>query len=146
MGLNGSQPGPGARRGTGQAIDDLLELAAEYAAAEQFADADRLLADVLDLRPTHAEALFGLGLEDLRALAHRGRPVPSPCPNGLTLWLPARPVPLRRVPPSLRSARLAMAPTAIVSIRNGPTSPLSTSSTSPSSWPRSSLARVPTPS
>lgn len=41
--------------------------------------------------PTDAEALFGLGLTDLLALAHQGRPIPRPCPNGLTLWMQARP-------------------------------------------------------
>jgi hypothetical protein len=40
---------------------------------------------------TDAEALFGLGLENLFSLAHLGRPMPRQCPNGLTLWMQARP-------------------------------------------------------
>ncbi|WP_332750728.1 helix-turn-helix domain-containing protein [Hydrogenophaga sp.] len=42
-------------------------------------------------QPTDAEALLGLGLEDLLSLAHHGRSQPRPCPNGLTLWIQARP-------------------------------------------------------
>ncbi|KRC05193.1 hypothetical protein ASE11_24260 [Hydrogenophaga sp. Root209] len=42
-------------------------------------------------QPTDAEALLGLGLEDLLSLAHHGRSQPRQCPNGLTLWIQARP-------------------------------------------------------
>jgi transcriptional regulator of acetoin/glycerol metabolism len=35
------------------------------------------------------EALFGLGLEDLLSLYHRGKPQPCLLPNGLTLWIHA---------------------------------------------------------
>ncbi|QHE75082.1 helix-turn-helix domain-containing protein [Hydrogenophaga sp. PBL-H3] len=41
-------------------------------------------------RPTDAESLFGLGLEDLLALSHRGQAQPRQLPNGLTLWIQAR--------------------------------------------------------
>ena len=34
--------------------------------------------------------VFGLGLEDLLALSHRGQAQPRQCPNGLTLWIQAR--------------------------------------------------------
>ena len=46
--------------------------------------------DRVPARPTDAEALFGLGLEDLLALSHRGQAQPRQCPNGLTLWIQAR--------------------------------------------------------
>lgn len=36
-----------------------------------------------------AEALFGLGVEDLLSLSHRGKAQPCPLPNGLTLWIHA---------------------------------------------------------
>lgn len=52
--------------------------------------ASLLGAERVPARPTDAEALFGLGLEDLLALSHRGQAQPRQCPNGLTLWLQAR--------------------------------------------------------
>jgi sigma-54 dependent transcriptional regulator, acetoin dehydrogenase operon transcriptional activator AcoR len=52
--------------------------------------ASLLGAERVPARPTDAEALFGLGLEDLLALSHRGQAQPSQCPNGLTLWIQVR--------------------------------------------------------
>lgn len=52
--------------------------------------ASLLGAERVPARPTDAEALFGLGLEDLLALSHRGQAQPRQCPNGLTLWIQAR--------------------------------------------------------
>lgn len=46
--------------------------------------------DRVPARATDAEALFGIGLEDLLALSHRGQAQPRQCPNGLTLWIQAR--------------------------------------------------------
>ena len=60
-------------------------------------------------QPTDAEALLGLGFEDLLSLAHHGRAQPRQCPNGLTLWIQARPDAPRPPAPGIETPPLSPA-------------------------------------
>jgi predicted TPR repeat methyltransferase len=69
MTINGTEVAMKQPAGDAEAIDDLLELSAEYVTAERFNDAERLLAEVLAIHPDHAEALHRRAI----LAAHGGR-------------------------------------------------------------------------